>query len=830
MQAAGSGQTEREKQHMEERLNLLRWFFVGRDDAYGLQRDSYIVTAREPLTEDILLGHLEGRHRVGICPVLLDGNTQWLAFDLDEPSLEQARRIYEACQSYGMTAVIERSRAKGFHILLFFSEPIPAWKVRCLAQRILKYLQITCEIFPKQDHVHDGGVGNFLFLPWQGHSVKEGRTVFVDPVSGDPYQDQLSVLRNYVPVSSALIDDLTNSLSGNDRDGSNHDGEDTTRQHAEEGEAIHEGTRHNTLMSVAGTMRRRGLTSEEILAALRAMNTGRCAPPLPDEEVRQIAGSAGIYQPEAPVDLPRIDAGDKNLGRVTDLAWKAVVARNKPERLFLQGGTPVRTKSHESDEITIELITADRLRYECDRAAYWCRQDRREGVEVRAFPPVGVVKNMLAHPHPPLPALASITRTPLYASDETLIVQRGYTPRDGILYVPPPTFRLPQLPERPSNEDIAHARQLIEDDLLGDFPFISQAEKAHAFALILQQFVRRLINGPTPLYLIEKPSAGTGATLLIDVLTHIVVGRPLAAMSEGRNEEEYRKRITAKLRQMPQLLVIDNVTRLDSPALAAALTSVEWEDRLLGYSEIIRLPVQCGWVATGNNPPLSREVARRTLRIRLDARCERPWLRDAHHFRHPNLRSWVKAHRSELIWAILVLLGAWLKAGRPKGSRSFGMFESWAESMSGILEVAGVDGFLTNLEEFYESAEAETNAIKEFVAAWARRFGSTKVEVSQLFGVTFDCDLLDLGAGNERRQRIVLGKLLGTLRDQQYGEWRIIDGGKRQHAQLWKLERVGPKTPAPEEPDKPVRPAKDDLQAVLRRYAALWRQAKPIMQ
>lgn len=63
---------------------------------------------------------------------------------------------------------------------------------------------------------------------------------------------------------------------------------------------IPDGGRDNTLASLAGTMRRRGMTQAEILAALRVANTERCRPPLPDADVQRIARSIASYDPADP--------------------------------------------------------------------------------------------------------------------------------------------------------------------------------------------------------------------------------------------------------------------------------------------------------------------------------------------------------------------------------------------------------------------------------------------------------------------------------------------------------------------------------------------------
>jgi len=57
------------------------------------------------------------------------------------------------------------------------------------------------------------------------------------------------------------------------------------------------GTRNSVLASLAGTMRRRGMSQVAIRVALIADNEARCTPPLPREEVERIAISVSRYEP-----------------------------------------------------------------------------------------------------------------------------------------------------------------------------------------------------------------------------------------------------------------------------------------------------------------------------------------------------------------------------------------------------------------------------------------------------------------------------------------------------------------------------------------------------
>ena len=144
------------------------------------------------------------------------------------------------------------------------------------------------------------------------------------------------------------------------------------------------------------------------------------------------------------------------------------------------------------------------------------------------------------------------------------------------------------------------------------------------------------------------------------------------------------------------------------------------------------MPIRCVWIATGNNPEFSNEMARRLVRIRLDAHLERPWQRAE--FRHPDLNTWVRANRARLVAACLTLCQAWIAAGRPRGSKTIGSYENWAGVIGGILETAGIPGFLGNLEEMMAASDAEGGA-------WARLrqpaggpgYGTAEVKAADLY-------------------------------------------------------------------------------------------------
>jgi putative DNA primase/helicase len=75
-------------------------------------------------------------------------------------------------------------------------------------------------------------------------------------------------------------------------------------------ESIPDGRRNDALMSLAGSMRRRGMSEDAIGAALQAENTLKCNPPLPEGEVAAIARSVCRYEPESSPPCNPTDYGN----------------------------------------------------------------------------------------------------------------------------------------------------------------------------------------------------------------------------------------------------------------------------------------------------------------------------------------------------------------------------------------------------------------------------------------------------------------------------------------------------------------------------------------
>lgn len=387
----------------------------------------------------------------------------------------------------------------------------------------------------------------------------------------------------------------------------------------------------------------------------------------------------------------RIDLLNEDIPNLSAKAWEGLNSRNIPPIYYRHTTGIIRLQKNIRGELVLEPMDSSILAFELARATDWRNE---KGKKVRT--PSYIIKDMLADPKPPLPLLNRIIHTPIFSSNCNIILKPGYIENDFCYLVDNKKINRPPIKRVPKPKDTDNAVALLKE-MIGDFPFVSDAEKANAIGLMILPFVREMISGPVPAYLIESPTPGTGKTLLASALSFPALGRHIESMSEGRSEEEYRKRITAKLNTSPTFVLIDNVGRkVDSSVLSSAITASIWQDRILGQTKMVTIPVHTAWIITGNNPVLSSEITRRTIRVRLDAKIDRPWTRDPSTFKHPNLLEWIKLNRGDIIWAILTMVKLWVVTGclKPKKKKLLGGFEEWSRVMGGILMVNGITGFI----------------------------------------------------------------------------------------------------------------------------------------
>jgi hypothetical protein len=494
---------------------------------------------------------------------------------------------------------------------------------------------------------------------------------------------------------------------------------------------------------------------------------------------------------------PIIFITDRYLDGVANDAINALETANTPPFLFRRSGNLVRIFQDEKNTPKIIALNDVQLRGVLARHALFMRETKAGSFPTS--PPMDAVKDILHLGDWTFPALEGIVQSPVLRPDGTILVEPGYDHITHLYYVKPAELTIPDIAEKPSDSDVEGYLGYLSE-AIRDFPFVEDADRANALALLMSLPLRPTILGSVPMAAITKPTPGTGASLFVDAVAIIGTGKVAPMAGLPRDDDEMRKYITSRLIAGDPLVSFDNLELpLWSPSLCRALTCHEWEDRVLGQSVTVRLPQKAVWIANGNNLKLRGDLPRRTYPIRFDARLSKPWERE--HFRHPDLCAWVRRWRGDLLAAILTIARAWFVAGKPKPLKPLpvlGGFEEWVTTIGGILAFAGVKGFLENLAQFHDEADIEGPEWEGFLSAWVEIIGDipkTCQEIAAIirensgFASTLPDNLQDILKKPEKSFERSLGRALARKEKRPYGEnsWALQRVGTDKRAVLWRV-------------------------------------------
>ena len=355
---------------------------------------------------------------------------------------------------------------------------------------------------------------------------------------------------------------------------------------------------------------------------------------------------------------------------------------------------------------------------------------------------------------------------PVYGPDFVRI-EPGW--HDGLYYDEPEALR-DLIPE--TEREVIHT---VLHDLVVDFPFKTEADRQNFFGLLLTPIIAPAIEGNRPMHLLNAPLERTGKSKLVnEVFGGIIIGRDTPSMQITDREEEREKRILSTLIQGETLLHMDNLpSYIDSPSLASLLTTQRFMGRLLGQSYNIALPNHLTIVGTGNNVQASGEIAKRIVPIMIEPTSSRPEARTD--FQHPDIREYVRQQRRTVLECLLGMVENWIAAGKPKHTNRLGGFESWSETIGGILEVNGLREWRANEGVWRKQANPRGVEMLHFVELWHEAFAVREASPKEL---------LDLAERNElfggifakqtpRGVAVTFGRMLQRHVDMPVGRWHI---------------------------------------------------------
>ena len=222
-------------------------------------------------------------------------------------------------------------------------------------------------------------------------------------------------------------------------------------------------------------------------------------------------------------------------------------------------------------------------------------------------------------------------------------------------------------------------------------------------AALLTAFVRPTLP-LAPAFSADAPMAATGKTLLWRCLLRLC-GTNSAVIPECKNDDEFRKRLLAVLREGRPGFLLDNIRGpFKSSALEAFLTAESFTDRVLGLSKSLTFPTCVMVLISGNNFLPEGDLYRRILTARMDAGTEDPERRS---FAADPLEH-CRVHRQEMVSAGLTLLRGFISAGKPRATDDrLPSFEAWDDLIRQAAIWLGAQGIAEVADPAHCIAEAK---------------------------------------------------------------------------------------------------------------------------
>ena len=308
--------------------------------------------------------------------------------------------------------------------------------------------------------------------------------------------------------------------------------------------------------------------------------------------------------------------------------------------------------------------------------------------------------------------LLGVIEAPTLRPDGSILATPGYDSKTCLLF-DPGSEKFPEISEAPTREDALAALDQILT-VIAEFEFLEESDRSAVVAAILTALIRPSLRS-APMFAFRAPKMASGKSLLGDVVAMIATGRTASVMTQGKDEDEDKKRLLAVLMEGISVACIDNIEHdFGGAAMCSVLTQETWRDRILGKTGTATVPTNTTWIATGNNIRFVGDITTRVVLCDLDPTVERPEER----VYQVNLHKYVPEHRAELVVAGLTVLRAFHVAGLPsQGLRVFGRFEEWSDRVRSALVWLGLADPCLGRARIHEY-DPVGRQLKAFLVGW----------------------------------------------------------------------------------------------------------------
>lgn len=318
-----------------------------------------------------------------------------------------------------------------------------------------------------------------------------------------------------------------------------------------------------------------------------------------------------------------------------------------------------------------------------------------------------------------------VSRLPACRDDGSIITP-GYDPVSKRII----DFNGEIYPMPGSTHDDAAAALARINDLLCDFPFCSDLDRAVAVSLLVTA-VHRCMMRVCPAYLIDSPSPEIGKSLIVDLASALLIGKRADVWIPTTDRDELRKRIFSQLLSGAQHIAIDNIDLpFGGPPFDVLISQERYGERVLGASQVDAPSTVALVTLTGRNVKFLGDGALRTLRARMETDSERPGTSTAKR-KYPHVFDYVVKNRTRLASDCVTIARAYLLAGRP-GPTQLREFDDWCMRVREPLIWLGMPDVAESIERQRLEGDETVSSTVELMRAWTDLYGEKPVVVPSM--------------------------------------------------------------------------------------------------
>jgi hypothetical protein len=217
-------------------------YFKGREDYFACQGRDYYYPVKRSLNENYLQKHLNHFETFGVYVLTSDSKCNFICIDVDIPKNELENidfknpsrkfrylrnKLLRILEVFGKefhipdnSILLEDTGGRGYHIWLFFSNPLQGDKAVQFYQICKSFIDFDFEFFPKQPNINEKRrFGNLIKLPLGTHQKYDSKSLFFQLLNGEiefinSLDDNLYYLTKIKKMDPEIIDRIIDNYSG----------------------------------------------------------------------------------------------------------------------------------------------------------------------------------------------------------------------------------------------------------------------------------------------------------------------------------------------------------------------------------------------------------------------------------------------------------------------------------------------------------------------------------------------------------------------------------------------------------------------------------------